>query len=131
MDRFLRDREGLDPDRLTAFRYRGHGCPGRMRYELDDGTCKEFRYTDFWGTDESQWVPPFRCKVCPDGIGEAADIAAADTWPGGSPDPATEAVEPFPTRGSIVARCHDCAVLCANHHVTPYPERLGIKRGRC
>ena len=31
-----------------------------------------------------------RCKVCPDGIGEAADIAAADTWPGGSPDPGTE-----------------------------------------
>ena len=25
MDRFLRDREGLDPHRLTAFRYRGHG----------------------------------------------------------------------------------------------------------
>ena len=61
-----------------------------MRYELGDGTCKEFRYTDFWGTDESQWVLPFRCKVCPDGIGEAADLAAADTWPGGSPDPATE-----------------------------------------
>ena len=44
-----------------------------MRYELDDGTHKEFRYTDFRGTDESQWVLPFRCKVCPDGIGEAAE----------------------------------------------------------
>ena len=94
MDRFLREREGLDPDRLTAFRYRGHGCPGRMRYELDDGTRREFRYTDFWGTDESQWVLPFRCKVCPDGIGEAADLAASDTWPGGSPDPGTEDADP-------------------------------------
>ena len=48
-------------------------------------------YTEFWGTHESMWVLPFRCKVCPDGIGEAADIAASDTWPGGSPDPAQEA----------------------------------------
>lgn len=45
------------------------------------------------------WMLPWRCKVCPDGIGEAADLAAADTWPGGSPtreesadDPGTNAV---------------------------------------
>ena len=37
---------------------------------------------------------PFRCKVCPDGIGEAADIAAADNWPGGSPDPEIEHLDP-------------------------------------
>ncbi|HIL48676.1 MAG TPA: coenzyme F420 hydrogenase, partial [Acidimicrobiia bacterium] len=54
---------------------------------------------DFWGEDESMWMLPWRCKVCPDGIGEAADLAAADTWPGGSPtregsddDPGTNAV---------------------------------------
>ena len=42
---------------------------------------------------------PFRCKICPDGIGEAADIAVADTWVGGSPnrvdsvdDPGTNAL---------------------------------------
>ena len=29
-----------------------------------------------------------------DGIGEAADIAAADNWPGGSPDPETEHLDP-------------------------------------
>ena len=51
---------------------------------------KEMRYTDFWGEDESGWSLPFRCKVCPDGIGESADIAVSDTWPGGSPDPKTE-----------------------------------------
>ena len=28
---------------------------------------------------------PFRCKICPDAIGESADVAALDTWPGGSP----------------------------------------------
>ena len=26
-----------------------------------------------------------RCKICPDAIGEATDIVASDTWPGGSP----------------------------------------------
>jgi coenzyme F420 hydrogenase subunit beta len=46
---------------------------------------KELHYLDFWGEDESTWNIPFRCKICPDGIGEAADIAAADTWVGGSP----------------------------------------------
>ena len=28
----------------------------------------------------------FRCKICPDAIGESADIAALDTWSGGSPE---------------------------------------------
>ena len=26
-----------------------------------------------------------RCKVCADAIGESADIAASDVWPGGAP----------------------------------------------
>ncbi len=94
MDRFLREREGVEPGELTEFRYRGHGCPGRMRYATRDGGGRELRYTDLWGTDASQWTLPFRCKVCPDGIGEAADVAASDTWPGGSPDPATEDQDP-------------------------------------
>ena len=37
---------------------------------------------------------PWRCKICPDGIGEGADIAAADNWPGGAPDPTAEADDP-------------------------------------
>ena len=41
-------------------------------------------YNSFWG-DESNWKVPFRCKICPDAIGESSDIAALDTWRGGSP----------------------------------------------
>lgn len=93
MQRFY-DQEGLDDALVTAVRYRGHGCPGRTRVETAQGRVVEARYTEFWGTDETQWVLPFRCKVCPDGIGESADIAASDTWPGGSPDPATEDADP-------------------------------------
>ena len=89
MQRFY-DQEGLNAQDVTSVRYRGHGCPGLTRVETKDGSAVERRYTDFWGTDETMWVLPFRCKVCPDGIGESADIAASDTWPGGSPDPATE-----------------------------------------
>ena len=84
----LRD-NGIDPARVTYVRYRGFGCPGPTRIELDDGSARELGYTDFWPDDESKWSLPFRCKVCPDGIGEAADLAAADDWPGGAPDPAT------------------------------------------
>ena len=91
MTNFL-DRElGITKSAVTALRYRGFGCPGPTRVETRDGRVAERGYTEFWGTHESMWVLPFRCKVCPDGIGEAADIAVSDTWPGGSPDPSQEA----------------------------------------
>jgi coenzyme F420 hydrogenase subunit beta len=91
-------RVGIDPDSVTGLRYRGRGCPGPTRVDTPDGS-HEYHYIDFWGEDETTWTLPFRCKVCPDGIGEAADIAAADTWIGGGPnrvdsvdDPGTNAL---------------------------------------
>ena len=87
-------RYDVEPEDVTAFRYRGRGCPGPTRIETRQGMVKELRYTDFWGEDESGWSLPFRCKVCPDGIGESADIAVSDVWPGGSPDPETEDQDP-------------------------------------
>jgi coenzyme F420 hydrogenase subunit beta len=77
-------RFGLKPEDVTALRYRGRGCPGPTRVETAD-QVKEMHYLDYWGDDESMWGLPFRCKICPDGIGDSADIAVADTWPGGSP----------------------------------------------
>ncbi len=84
MRRFLADL-GVAEEDLTGFRYRGYGCPGATRVETRDGRVIEKNYLDLWGEDDSAWSLPLRCKVCPDGIGEAADIAAADTWPGGAP----------------------------------------------
>jgi coenzyme F420 hydrogenase subunit beta len=78
-------RVGIDPDEVIALRYRGRGCPGPTRVETASDV-QEFHYIDYWGEDETTWTLPFRCKICPDGIGEAADIAAADTWIGGSPN---------------------------------------------
>ncbi len=92
MRRFLASL-GLAEADVTRFSYRGRGCPGPTRIETADGRVIEKTYLDMWGKDESAWGLPFRCKICPDGIGEAADIAAADTWPGGAPTPESQATD--------------------------------------
>ena len=84
MDAFLK-RVGVPPEAVAAVSYRGNGCPGPTRVELKNGEAIERTYLEFWGTDASMWHLAWRCKVCPDGTGEGADIAAGDTWPGGSP----------------------------------------------
>jgi len=71
-------------DELSIFRYRGFGNPGRMYIKTKDGREYDREYNSFWG-EESTWRVPFRCKICPDAIGDSADIAALDTWRGGSP----------------------------------------------
>jgi len=76
---------GIDFDEVTSLRYRGYGCPGPTRVETSSGQVIEKNYLDFWGENESAWRLPFRCKICPDGIGDATDIACSDTWDGGSP----------------------------------------------
>ncbi len=91
-------RYGIDPASITGVRYRGQGCPGPTRIETGDDV-RALDYLDLCTEDPSLWMVPFRCKICPDAIGEAADIAASDTWPGGSPargssqsDPGTNAL---------------------------------------
>ncbi len=76
---------GIEYDEVTSLRYRGYGCPGPTRVETTSGQVIEKNYLDFWGEDESAWRLPFRCKICPDGIGDSTDIACSDTWDGGSP----------------------------------------------
>jgi coenzyme F420 hydrogenase subunit beta len=125
MDAFLR-RNGIDPAAVTALRYRGRGCPGPTRLEAD-GMVREWHYLDFWGEDASQWRLPFRCKICPDGIGEAADIAASDTWPGGSPsredsanDPGVNAIIARTPAGlELVEAAARDGALVLEHDITP------------
>jgi len=71
-------------EELTIFRYRGYGNPGKMYIKTKDGREHDREYNSFWG-EESTWRVHFRCKICPDAIGESSDIAALDTWRGGSP----------------------------------------------
>ena len=73
---------GLDPARLTHFRYRGDGWPGLTIAEDASGKRGEMRYEDSWGGHLAKEVQ-FRCKICPDSVGGVADIVGADAWFGG------------------------------------------------
>jgi len=75
---------GIEERALTLFRYRGHGNPGPTRIETRDGRGVSLTYAEMWG-DEAGWRIQSRCKICPDAIGEVADIVAGDMWPGGVP----------------------------------------------
>ena len=115
---------GIAFENLKSIRYRGYGCPGPTRMEDRDGKVVERSYLDFWGEDESKWSLPWRCKICADGIGEAADIAASDVWPGGAPtreqaenheaDPGSNAVLMRSARGAaLVAAALEAGALAS------------------
>jgi coenzyme F420 hydrogenase subunit beta len=80
----LIERFGLRESEVSLLRYRGYGNPGRTRVEASDGRAFEVTYNDLWA-DEAKWRIFFRCKICADAIGESADIAISDVWPGGGP----------------------------------------------
>jgi coenzyme F420 hydrogenase subunit beta len=63
----------------SSLRYRGDGWPGRFTIRREDGATASLDYEESWGAHlgrDLQW----RCKICPDGVGESADIIAADLW---------------------------------------------------
>lgn len=59
--------------------YRGHGWPGRFTVTDQDGTEHSMDYQTSWGDSLGPTIQ-WRCKICPDGVGESADIVAADFW---------------------------------------------------
>jgi coenzyme F420 hydrogenase subunit beta len=75
---------GIAHEQLSLFRYRGNGCPGPARLETKDGRAFELTYQQMW-EDEATWRIQPRCKICPDAIGQSADLVASDVWPGGGP----------------------------------------------
>jgi coenzyme F420 hydrogenase subunit beta len=72
-----------EPD-VSLFRYRGYGNPGSTRVETKSGGVFELSYHHMW-ENESGWDIENRCKVCPDALGDACDVVAADVWPGCNP----------------------------------------------
>ena len=78
------DEFGFGEDDVALFRYRGHGNPGPTVVETLDGRRFTKTYLEMW-EDEAGWDVETRCKFCPDALGEAADVASADIWPGGAP----------------------------------------------
>jgi coenzyme F420 hydrogenase subunit beta len=82
--REILDEFGIDERELSLFRYRGFGNPGPTRLETKDGRAFELTYQQMWA-DESTWRIQSRCKICPDAMGEGADLVVSDVWPGGGP----------------------------------------------
>ena len=71
---------GVEDERdVAAFRFRGDGWPGFAAARLSDGTDFSMDYDTSWGSILNRHLQ-FRCKICPDGIGEFADIVCADGW---------------------------------------------------
>lgn len=68
-----------DPSTVDELWYRGRGWPGRFTARSRQGQEVSTSYDDSWGKHlgpTTQW----RCKICPDGVGESADLSAADFW---------------------------------------------------
>lgn len=72
---------------VSKFEFRGRGWPGLTRATRHNGTEATMDYNSSWGSILSRYLQ-FRCKICPDGTGEFADIVCADAWYGkdGYPD---------------------------------------------
>lgn len=125
MAEFL-DEYGIPAGEVRSFRYRGRGCPGPTTIETPERRL-DLHYLDMWGEGDAGWQLPWRCKICPDGIGEAADIAAADSWVGGSPnrvesetDPGTNAVIARTRRGvDLLAAAEAAGAIAIEYDIVP------------
>ena len=73
---------GASPDDLNLFRYRGEGWPGATHMETKGGQAYDLTYDQSWYNPAVPWTYDlqFRCKICPDAIGELADISCPDGW---------------------------------------------------
>ncbi|HIF9248508.1 TPA: Coenzyme F420 hydrogenase/dehydrogenase, beta subunit C-terminal domain [Photobacterium damselae] len=73
------DKFGINENDLIEFRYRGDGWPGLTTAKTSQGITRTMTYNESWGTILNKTLQP-RCKICADGIGEAADLVCADAW---------------------------------------------------
>jgi len=64
--------------RMIDLRYRGEGWPGEFKARWEDGSEKRISYEQSWGSLTS--YRPLRCNLCPDGLGQLADISCGDAW---------------------------------------------------
>ena len=73
---------GIAEEEVSLFRWRGNGWPGPTRVETKDGRVFELSYDEVWYSKDVPWTYDiqFRCKICPDAIGELADVACPDGW---------------------------------------------------
>ncbi|WP_255551719.1 Coenzyme F420 hydrogenase/dehydrogenase, beta subunit C-terminal domain [Erythrobacter crassostreae] len=75
----LREMGVEDESDIKEFRYRGDGWPGYATAQMSGGSKLSMDYDTSWGSILNRHLQ-FRCKICPDGVGEFADIVCADGW---------------------------------------------------
>jgi coenzyme F420 hydrogenase subunit beta len=78
---------GTKESEVKKFQYRGDGWPGFATATTNDGQHLKMDYNKSWGQILGKHLQ-LRCKLCPDGTGESADVVCADAWYGkdGYPD---------------------------------------------
>lgn len=70
----------VNPKDVNEIRYRGNGWPGNFTVTYDDRSKnKSLTYQESWG-NLVKHPRSFRCHLCPDGLGELADISCGDAW---------------------------------------------------
>jgi coenzyme F420 hydrogenase subunit beta len=77
----LLDSLDIKADDVSEIRYRGCGWPGMTSVTLNGDTQekRQITYEESWGNILCNHVQ-FRCRLCPDGTGELADLSCGDPW---------------------------------------------------
>ena len=75
----LIERLGVNENEIEDFWYRGHGWPGSTTVITKLKKIYKLTYEKSWGEVLCKDLP-LRCKICPDGYGEFADISCGDAW---------------------------------------------------
>jgi coenzyme F420 hydrogenase subunit beta len=72
---------GVEQEQISDLQYRGHGWPGMAGVGLKGGDHRrvEMTYRQAWDGILTRHIA-FRCRICPDGTGEFADLSCGDPW---------------------------------------------------
>ena len=100
---------GIEEQDLAEFRYRGYGNPGPTIAVTKQGETAQTTYQEFW-REEAGWELETRCKICPDALGESADLAALDIWPGGAPTGEDAGFNGVVVRSNVGKQLHEDAL---------------------
>ena len=76
--RKLAEKNSLNYEKLSFFRFRGGGQPGSLLMQDLNGKTYEKPYPDYVGL--TGYSKMLRCHLCVDATGELADIACGDAW---------------------------------------------------
>jgi coenzyme F420 hydrogenase subunit beta len=70
----------VEKQNANEIRYRGKGWPGHFLVSFNNNSeQRSLTYEESWGklADHHR---SFRCNLCPDGLGELADVSCGDAW---------------------------------------------------